>query len=309
VRVLVTGGAGFIGCNLVRRLMVAGHSVTVLDDLSTGSRSNLTSVDVPIVESSMLDLDILTKLTQATDSVVHLAALPSVPRSVANPFATHQANATGTLRVLTAARDADCHVIIASSSSVYGRNLALPKAETLRAQPMSPYAVSKLAAEQYALAFAECYGMDVLAFRFFNVFGPWQASEHAYAAVVPKLAAAALRGDALPIDGDGKQSRDFTFVGSLVSVLCQAVEQRITSADPVNLAFGGRTTLLDLVKILGELMDCELKVDHRAARTGDVRHSQADTEQLARLFPGLVPTPLKDGLAQTLDWMRTVLAP
>jgi UDP-glucose 4-epimerase len=308
MRVLVTGGAGFIGGNLVRELLGHGHSVTVLDDLSTGSQANLHGVDVPFVVGSTLDTETVAALTRDADAVVHLAALPSVPRSIADPFASHHANATATLSVLMAARDSGCHVIVASSSSVYGRNPVLPKAEALRAQPMSPYAVSKLASEQYALAFAECYGMDVLAFRFFNVFGPWQKPDHAYAAAVPIFAAAALRGEPLPIDGDGRQSRDFTFVGSLTSIVCRAVQQRTTSPDPVNLAFGSRTTLLDLVDLLGELMDTELKVDHRGPRSGDVRHSQADTTQLMALFPGAEPIGLRDGLAQTVDWMRTVVA-
>jgi UDP-glucose 4-epimerase len=168
--------------------------------------------------------------------------------------------------------------------------------------------VSKLAAEQYALAFAACYGLDVLALRLFNVFGPGQAPDHAYAAVVPIFTAAALRGEPLPIEGDGLQTRDFTFVGSVVSVLCQAIEQRTTCVDPVNLAFGGRNTVLDLVRVLGELTHTELKVDHRAARPGDVRHSQADTRRLTGLFPGVEPASLSEGLAQTLAWMRTVVA-
>jgi UDP-glucose 4-epimerase len=267
----------------------------------------LDSIDVPLIEGTVLNEDVLSRVARGKDTIVHLAALPSVPRSIADPLATHHANATGTLQVLRAGRDFECHVVLASSSSVYGRNPALPKSEMLRPEPMSPYAVSKLAAEHYALAFAECYGMDVLPFRFFNVFGPRQAPNHAYAAVVPNFLAAALGGRPIPIDGDGSQSRDFTFVGSVVSILCEAISRRNTCGNAVNLAFGGRTTLMELVKEIEQLLGSGLQVEFRPPRTGDVSHSQADSQLLATLFPGVRPTPLTKGLALTLEWMKTVI--
>lgn len=307
MHVTVTGGAGFIGANLCRTLLEAPgvDAVTVLDDLSTGFRSNLDGVDTTLVEGSILDRDALDHATRGTDAIVHLAARPSVPRSIVDPLASHQANATGTLEVLEAARRrGNVPVILASSSSVYGANPILPKSEDLTPMPVSPYAVSKLAAESYALAYQHAYGLPSLAFRFFNVFGPWQAAGHAYAAVVPAFVSAALAGDALPVHGDGLQSRDFTYVDTVTAVITQAVTDRITSDRPVNLAFGTRTDLLTLIRLLGDILGEELAIDRQPTRAGDVRDSQADHTRLTRLFPALRPTSLHEGLRQTVDWMR-----
>src|SRR5690606_17159924 len=188
---------------------------------------------------TILDDDLLDEAFDGASAVVHLAAIPSVPRSVADPLRSHEANATGTLKVLEAVRRAAIqHVIVASSSSVYGANPQLPKSEDLRTMPMSPYAVAKLATESYALAYAQCYGLDVLPFRFFNVFGPLQPPNHDYAAVVPAFVSAALEGRPLRVYGDGKQTRDFTFVDTVVNTITDAIARRVTSPDPVNLAFG-----------------------------------------------------------------------
>lgn len=305
MRVVVTGGAGFIGGNLVEALAGAGDDVVVVDDLSTGSRHNLNDVDVRLFEGSILDPALLDHALAGADAVVHLAAIPSVPRSVTDPVGSHHANATGTIQVLEAVRRAGSpYVVVASSSSVYGANRELPKRESMRTQPMSPYAVSKLATELYTLAYAHCYGLDVLAFRFFNVFGPLQAAGHAYAAVVPSFVDAALAGRPLPMHGDGSQSRDFTFVGSVVSVLQDALRRRVTSPDPVNLAFGSRTTLRELISLLEERLGHQVEVDRLPVRAGDVPHSQADGSLLASLFPGLDPVPLMDGLDRTIGWFR-----
>jgi UDP-glucose 4-epimerase len=304
MRVLVTGGAGFIGANLCRRLTAEpGTEVVVLDDLSTGSRANLDEVDVALVEGSILDRELLDALVPEASSVVHLAAIPSVPRSIADPLASHAANATGTMQVLEAARRAGgVHVVLASSSSVYGRNPQLPKHEGLRCQPMSPYAVSKLAAESYALAYSECFGLDVLPFRFFNVFGPLQSAGHAYAAVIPAFIDAALAGRPLPVYGDGSQSRDFTYVESVTAVLTAAVLRRVSSTQAVNLAFGSRTTLREAIGLLGDILGRHLHVEQLPPRPGDVQHSQADDGRLRALFPGLAPVPLRTGLERTVAW-------
>ena len=225
VRVCVTGAAGFIGSHLVDRL-VAEHDVVGIDDLSTGNIANLEhrGQSIRLIEGSILDAEALRTATDGVDAIVHLAAIPSVPRSIADPVASHEANATGTLRVLEAARaQGDVHVIVASSSSVYGANPTLPKHEGLVAQPMSPYAVSKLAAEQYTLAWQHSYGLRTLPFRFFNVYGPRQAPGHAYAAVIPAFVHAALTGEPLTVHGDGTQSRDFTYVGTVVDVIVDAI--------------------------------------------------------------------------------------
>lgn len=307
--VVVTGGAGFIGANLCRSLSRSPgvRRIVVVDDLSTGSAEKL--VDLPGVEllvGSVLEPDLLGSAFEGAESVIHLAARPSVPRSLEDPLATHEVNATGTLRVLEAARRAGAsHVVVASSSSVYGANRVLPASEDRAAMPMSPYAASKLAAESYALAYGRSFGLPVLAFRFFNVFGPLQRADHDYAAVVPTFVSAALRGDPLPIHGDGRQTRDFTFVGSVVSLLTAAAERGVTSEGPVNLAFGSRHSVIDLVSILEEVLGRKLERRHGPARTGDVRDSQADKTRLEELFPGTDPVPLAEGLAATVDWFRS----
>jgi UDP-glucose 4-epimerase len=305
MRIVVTGGAGFIGANLCRHLADASWSgeVVALDDLSTGRASNLEGTETELVEGSILDTDLLERVTAGADAIVHLAARPSVPRSLADPVASHEANATGTVRVLEAARRAGgSYVIAASSSSVYGANPQLPKREDMATMPVSPYAASKLATESYALAYGSSFDLPVLAFRFFNVFGPLQAADHAYAAVIPVFIAAALRGDPLPVHGDGRQTRDFTFVGSVISVLAEAVRRRVTSPRPVNLAFGSRVSLLELIDLLEEQMGTALPRTHGDPRPGDVRDSQADSTSLHQLFPDTEPVPLEKGLRTTLDW-------
>jgi UDP-glucose 4-epimerase len=229
-----------------------------------------------------------------------------VPRSIVDPVASHDANATGTVNILQAARALnDPLVIVASSSSVYGANPTLPKHEGLVPMPVSPYAASKLATEQYTLAWQHSFGVRALAFRFFNVFGPFQAAGHAYAAVVPAFVSAALRGEPLVIHGDGEQSRDFTYVGTLCEVVTDAILRGVTSPTPVNLAFGTRVTLLEVVAMLEDIVGHPLERQHVDTRAGDVRHSQADNSRLLELFPDVVPVPLEDGLRATVEWMRS----
>jgi UDP-glucose 4-epimerase len=309
VRVVVTGGAGFIGANLCRALVATGGigEVVVVDDLSTGRRSYLDGVGgVTLLEGSILDDGVLDEAVAGAAAVVHLAARPSVPRSLADPLASHEANATGTLRVLEAARrHGGPHVVVASSSSVYGANPVLPKREDLVPMPVSPYAVSKLATESYALAYGSSFGLPTLAFRFFNVFGPLQPADHAYAAVVPIFLDAALAGRPLPVHGDGGQTRDFTYVGTVVGVLADAVRRQVTGDRPVNLAFGTRVSLLELIALLERLLGRPLERTHLPTRAGDVRDSQADRGALAALFPDVSPVALEDGLRATLAWFET----
>jgi UDP-glucose 4-epimerase len=311
MKVVVTGGAGFIGANLCRKFAAQpAVEVVAVDDLSTGFRANLDGVDAELVVGSILDRDLLDDVIPGAASIVHLAAIPSVPRSLADPVASHAVNATGTLQVLEAARRAGgVHVVLASSSSVYGRNPELPKHEGLRCEPMSPYAVSKLAAESYAGAYAACFGLEVLPFRFFNVFGPLQAAGHAYAAVIPAFIDAALAGRPLPVHGDGTQSRDFTYVESVTSVLCEAVLRRVSSPQPVNLAFGSRTTLMATIALLRGIMGRRLDIEHLPPRAGDVPHSQAADARLRALFPDLTPIGLRAGLERTVAWFETGVVP
>jgi UDP-glucose 4-epimerase len=311
LRVAVTGGAGFIGTNLVRHLLGQGWvaRVVVLDDLSSGSARNLAGCAAELVEGTVLDAGDLDRALAGADAVVHLAARPGVPRSIEEPLASHHANATGTLMVLEAMRrNGVPHLVMASSSSVYGANPTLPKSEGLAPQPMSPYAVSKLAAEHYTLAYGRLFGLAVLPFRFFNVYGPHQAAGHAYAAVVPSFIAAALGGRPLTIHGDGAQTRDFTYVGTVCEVLGAAVREGRATDGPVNLAFGGRYSLLDVVGCLASQLDRELATVHTAARPGDVPHSQADQTRLRALFPDVVPVGLDEGLERTVAWFLEAAA-
>lgn len=309
MRVAVTGGAGFIGSNLIRALSGADgiESVSVIDDLSNGSAANLDGLDVAFTQGSILDDDALDEAFTGADAVVHLAALGSVPRSVAEPLASHHANATGTVMVLEAARrHGDLHTIVAGSSSVYGSNPVLPKHEDLATRPLSPYGGSKLATEGYTLAWGAAYELPVLAFRFFNVFGPRQPAGHVYAAVIPAFVDAALRGVPVTVHGDGTQSRDFTFVDTVTTTITDALRRRVTSDEPVNLAFGTRITLLDTLDELETILGQPIERDHIANRPGDVPHSQADNARLRALFPELTPVPFTDGLRATAEWMQTV---
>ncbi|MFD3412106.1 NAD-dependent epimerase/dehydratase family protein [Streptomyces cyaneofuscatus] len=220
----------------------------------------------------------------------HLAALPSVPRSLQDPLASHHANATGTLQVLEAARRAGGpHVIAASSSSVYGANPHLPKHEDLATAPMSPYAVTKLTTEAYLSAYHHSFDLPVLPFRFFNVYGPGQRADHPYATVIPKWISAALAGEPVTIHGDGTQTRDFTYVGTVCHVLTDALLRRVVDPRPVNLAFGSRTSLLGLIQEIETATGHVVKRQHFPARTGDVAHSQADSGRLRALFPRVAP--------------------
>lgn len=304
MRVVVTGGAGFVGANLCRELLArpAVDEVIALDDLSTGFAANLDATAAKLVEGSILDRDLLGDIVAGVHSVVHLAARPSVPRSLLDPVVSHEVNATGTLYVLEAARAAGAHVVVASSSSVYGDTDVLPKHEDLPTRPLSPYGVSKLATEAYALGHQASFGLPTLAFRFFNVYGPLQAAGHAYAAVVPAFLDAALRGEAVTVHGNGLQTRDFTYVGTVTQVLADAVVRRVSAPGPVNLAFGTRSSLLELLALLEDVLGRRVQRQHVERRGGDVRDSQAASERLRALFPRVESVPLERGLADTVQW-------
>jgi UDP-glucose 4-epimerase len=308
MKVAITGGAGFIGANLVRALRAAepDWQLTVIDNLSTGCRSNLEGIDdVILYQASILDDVALDATFEAADAVLHLAARPAVHRSIVDPLTTHEVNATGTLRVLEAARRADVrHIVVASSSSVYGEVRRLPSREELAVAPLSPYGVSKLAAESYALAYGHCSRVPVLVLRLFSVFGPLQPAGGAYAAAVPAFLAAAMKGRPIPIFGDGLQTRDFTYVDSVCAVIVDAVRRRVANDRPVNLAFGTRRTLLDVVDTLSEMVGTPLERMHASARPGEVRHSQADQARLRALFPDVEPISFHAGLDATISWFR-----
>jgi UDP-glucose 4-epimerase len=304
---LITGGAGFIGSNLARRALADPGigRVVVLDDLSTGARDNLDGLDVELIEGSVTDAGALQRAVGGVDAVVHLAALASVPASIADPVGCHEANATGTLLLLEACRRAGVRQLVgASSSAVYGSNPAPLKGEREWIRPLSPYAVSKAATEQYLLAYQDCYGFSTVAFRFFNVYGPGQPADHVYAAVIPLFVDALLGGRPLVVFGDGRQTRDFIFVGTVCEILLDATLRRLSHPEPVNVALNTETSLLELIEQLQSVGGRTAEVEFRDPRPGDVRHSRADDSTLRGLFPALRPVPLAEGLQATLDWAR-----
>lgn len=307
MNIVVTGGAGFIGANLCRALAARGDRVIALDDLSTGYAVNLSGTGASLVAGSILDRELLGDTVALADTIVHLAARPSVPRSLEDPMASHDVNVTGTLNVLEAARHCGAHVLLASSSSVYGDIDAPLKHEDLPTRPLSPYGASKLAAEAYALSYAHSFGVPVLPFRFFNVYGPLQSSGHAYAAVIPAFIDAALHGRPLPVHGDGKQTRDFTSVATVVATLMDAIDRQVTANRSVNLAFGTSTSLLDLIEQMELLLGRGLEVRHGLERRGDIRTSRGSEVRLRELFPQIEPVSLPEGLAETLAWFQSEL--
>jgi UDP-glucose 4-epimerase len=304
---LVTGGAGFIGSHLIDRLLVQGHKVRVLDNFSTGHRHNLRHVlnDIELIEGDIRDPDTVRRAVHGTEIVLHQGALPSVPRSVNDPRTSNAVNVEGTLNVLLAARDAGTRrVVVASSSSVYGDTPTLPKVETMAPNPRSPYAISKLAAEAYTCTFAPLYGLETVALRYFNVFGPRQDPTSQYAGVIALFCTLALQGKPYTVQGDGLQSRDFTYVENVVQANLLAATQPNVAGQAFNVACGQRITLLDVIAILNREIGKELPVIHGPARAGDVRHSLADIEKARQLLNYSPTVDVSEGLARTLAWYR-----
>ena len=302
-KVAVTGGAGFIGSNLTCRLISEGYQVVVIDDLSTGLLSNVDQEKSDFHQISITNLEFLNRALKDCETIFHLAARGSVPRSIKNPVATHDVNATGTLNVLEVARKSGAQVIFSSSSSVYGRNMALPKDESMWLGPMTPYAASKLAAEGYVQAYSSAYGLPTTLLRFFNVFGPRQRPDHEYAAVLPKWIWLAMQGSPIDVYGDGSASRDFTYIDTVLDIAMMAMKERVITEGAMNLAYGNRIFLSETIKILKEYFP-DLQVNYRPERLGDVKESQNSPELLKRLFPTVVPKPFKSALAETVAWLK-----
>ena len=302
-KIAVTGGAGFIGSNLVERLLSKGHEVAVVDDLSTGLKSNLDLNKITFHELSLTNRDGLAKALNGVDAIVHLGARGSVPRSLKNPIATHDVNATGTLNVLEAARTNGAQVIFSSSSSVYGRNGQLPKDESMWLSPLTPYAASKLAAEGYVQAYGAAYEVPVTLLRFFNVFGPKQRPDHEYAAVLPKWIWKAMNNEPIDVYGDGSQTRDFTYVRTVLDVIEDAINRGVRTEGAVNLAYGNRISLLTTIDLLKDHFP-DLKVNFIDIRPGDVKDSQNDPVLLKKLFPDVTPTEFPVALNETVNWLK-----
>lgn len=306
LEIVVTGGVGFIGCNLVLSLVAAGHRVRVLDNLSTGQAQNVRDIEgsVEVTLGDIRDRDAVARVMSGSDVVFHLAALPSVARSVADPTTTHAVNATGTLNVLLAARARGVRrVVFASSSSVYGDTPTLPKRENLPARPMSPYAVSKLAGENYCVAFSRVYGLETFSLRLFNVFGPRQDPSSEYSAVIPRFVHRMLAGKPATVFGDGTQSRDFTYVQNVIEACVLAATSSATEPGEVlNIACGERVSLLGLIDLLNDLLDTRIQPEFREPRVGDVQHSHADISRAVETLGYRPVVDLRGGLTATVEW-------
>ena len=308
MRILVTGGAGFIGSHLAEALVKQGHRVRVLDDFSSGKPENLRAVrgDLELRRGDCADLATARRGVKGVEAVFHEAAVPSVARSVKDPALAHRTGATATLNVLLAARDAGVRrVIYAGSSSVYGNSKELPKRETLRPRPLSPYAVSKLAGEEYLRIFAELYGLETLTLRYFNVFGPRQDPGSPYSGVISLFITALLGGQTPVIYGNGRQSRDFTYVENVVRGNLLALRAKGVSGQAVNLATGRRVTLLELLRQLGRITGSPARADLRPSRAGDVSHSLADIGLARRLLGYRPVVAFEEGLRRTVEWYAT----
>jgi UDP-glucose 4-epimerase len=303
-KILITGGAGFIGSSLTKRLIGQGHSVTILDDFSTGLSSNIADLGVEVFEGSITSPSLVEKAAHNAEAIIHLAARGSVPRSLRNPRATFAVNVEGTLNICEAARAKSVPLIFSSSSSVYGANTRDKKIENEWLSPLSPYAASKLSGEATVVSFARSFGIQTAVFRLFNVYGPGQRPEHQYSAVIPKWIWAALREEELKIFGDGQTSRDFTYIDNVVEILSRSVLENRYFDGVTNLAFGNPVTLLDVIHEVRTLIP-GINVNHFQTRPGDIRNSDNGSQRLRELFPEVKPTSLQDGIDLTLKWLKS----
>jgi UDP-glucose 4-epimerase len=307
MKYLVTGGAGFIGSHLAEELVNRNHDVIILDNLFSGAIENIKLFidrkNISFIEGSINDFRLLKDLFENVDGIFHEAAIPSVSRSLKNPFATNEANIAGTLNVLIAAKDAGIkNLVFASSSSVYGDTPVLPKHEDMKPKPKSPYAVSKLTGEYYCSVFSELYGIKTAALRYFNVFGPRQDPTSEYSAVIPKFISRILRNESPLIYGDGTQTRDFTYVKDIVHANIRAME---SNADGIfNVAYGSRISLNDLARMIMEIQGVSMGIKYDSPRPGDVHDSLADISAAKKVFNYFPSYTVKTGLKETIRWYK-----
>lgn len=306
-RILITGGAGFIGSNLAAAFVERGEDVIVFDDFSSGMRINLSDVQdrLQVVQASICDKDALSSAMEGVNYVFHQAAIPSVPRSVDDPVSSHDINSTGTLNVLLAARDANVRrLIYAASSSAYGDSETLPKIETMPVAPKSPYAADKLHSEHLCRVFYENYGLDTVALRYFNVFGPRQRPDSDYAAAIPKFITKLLANESPIVFGDGLQSRDFTYIDNVVHANLLAMTAERAAGEVFNVGVGDRIDLNTLIQTIREVIGCEAETEYAPERAGDVKHSLASIDK-ARDLLGFEPVvSLAEGLQRTISWYK-----
>lgn len=307
---LITGGAGFIGSNITEHLLRAGKTVRVFDNFSTGKRTNLpTTGPLDILDGNLADPAAVKRAVTDVRYVIHMGAMPSVPRSVEEPAATHAANITGTLNILIAARDAGVkRVVFSSSSSVYGESPTLPKREDMIPSPLSPYAVHKITGEYYCRCFYQLYGLETVALRYFNVFGPRQNPASAYAAVIPRFITAILQGQSPTIYGDGQQTRDFSHVENVIAAnLAACVAGPAACGEAFNIACGGRISLLDLVAAINRIVGQKVAPRFEPVRAGDIKDSQADIAKAARLLNWTPAVDFAAGIEKAVAWYRQAL--
>lgn len=307
MRYLVTGGAGFIGSNIAQELVNRGDSVRVLDNLSTGKKENLVKIldRIELIEGDIRGYHIVREAVSNIDVILHQAALPSVPRSIKDPITSNEVNVTGTLNILNAARDAKVkRVVFASSSSVYGNTPELPKHEGIIPNPLSPYAVSKLTGEKYCGVFSSLYGLETVALRYFNVFGPHQDPSSQYSAVIPLFITAMLRDERPVIFGDGEQSRDFTYISNVIEANILAATTPNISGIAVNCACHGRVTLNELVQGINEILGKNIVPIHKDERSGDIKHSFANISAAEKYLLYKPVTSFDNGLKKTIEWYK-----
>jgi nucleoside-diphosphate-sugar epimerase len=304
---LVTGGAGFIGSHLATELVQRGHAVRVVDSLITGKRRNLDHLPgVEFMEGDLADISVAMRAVEGMTYVLHQAAIPSVPRSVQDPITSNRANIDASVNILVAARDAGIkRLVYAGSSSAYGDTPTLPKREDMPTDPLSPYALQKLVAEQYAQLFTRLYGFETVTIRYFNVFGPRQDPGSPYSGVISLFASSLLEGRQPVIYGDGEQTRDFTYVANVVDGVLRAVEAPKAAGQVINVATGGRISLKELLQVMNRILGTNLQAIFKEGRAGDVRDSQADITKAKNLLGYTPSVSLEEGLKNTLEWCRT----
>ena len=308
---LVTGGAGFIGSHLTEELARRGEHVRVVDNLLTGKRRNLAHISgVDFIEGDLADLDVARRIVEGVDFVLHQAAIPSVPRSVQDPIASNRANIDASLNILVAARDARVkRLVYAGSSSAYGDAPTLPKVETMPPAPLSPYALQKLASEQYCQMFTRLYGLETVTIRYFNVFGPRQDPSSPYSGVISLFISALCEGRRPTIYGDGEHTRDFTYVANVVDGVLRACQAPGVSGETINVATGSRISLNQLFLAVRDLVGARMEPLYATVRAGDVRDSQADIQKARRLLCYEPTVSFEDGLKKTVEWYRASQAP
>ncbi len=305
MKYLVTGGAGFIGSNIAHELLKRGEQVRIIDNFSTGLRSNIVDIldSIELIDGDIRDFWTVHEAVEGIDYILHQAALPSVPRSISNPLTSNSVNIDGTLNILEAARQAHVRrIVMASSSSVYGDTPVLPKHEEMKRHPLSPYAVTKMANEEYARVYYELYGLETVCLRYFNIFGPRQDPNSEYSAVIPKFIAALESGQSPTVFGDGEQSRDFTYIDNTVDVNLLATTAEAAPGNVYNVACGGQFTLNALLDALREIIGVDTKAVYEPPRQGDIMHSFADISKAENDLNYKPKVGFKEGLKYTVDW-------